>query len=103
MLLCTALPCRWLDAELRAAELAGERVCVIAHHPIGQGSCRPTHAAWNWRELQQRMVDSPSVAFVLTGHDHLGGYACIEDTHFVTLEAMCEGGCGVGHRGARHV
>ena len=76
----------WLDLQLAAAEQAGERVVVMCHHPLL--GCRETHKAWNWRELQQRLVGK--AALVLHGHDHLGGYACVGGTHFVTPEAMLE-------------
>lgn len=32
-----------------------------------------------------------SVVLCLSGHDHPGGYACIQHVHFVTVEAMLEG------------
>ncbi len=34
---------RWLGVELEAAEKAGEKVIVAAHHPIGAGCARSTH------------------------------------------------------------
>ncbi len=43
----------WLRSELLSAEAAGEKVISAGHHPIGEGSARRTHMAWNWRELQQ--------------------------------------------------
>lgn len=47
--------------------------------------------AWNWVELQQVLVDSPCMRLVLSGHDHMGGYAQHGRVHFVTVEAMLEG------------
>lgn len=49
---------RWLRKELAAAEHAGEKVVVAAHHPIGAGSGRPTHMAWNWAQVQEVLVGS---------------------------------------------
>ena len=40
---------RWLKAELAAAEAAGEKVITAGHHPVGEGSARSTHMAWNRR------------------------------------------------------
>ena len=80
----------WLKAELAAAEAAGERVIAAAHHQVGQGAVRPTHAAWNWRDVQAALLASPAFRLLLAGHDHLGGYACIGGRHFVTLEALLE-------------
>lgn len=93
---CIAPPtlrCRqlaWLQAELAAAEVAGERVIAAAHHQVGQGAVRPTHAAWNWPAIQQVLLASPAFRLFLAGHDHMGGYACIDGRHFITLEALLE-------------
>lgn len=87
------LRCRqlaWLQAELAAAEVAGERVIVAAHHQVGQGAVRPTHAAWNWEAIQAALLASPAFRVFLAGHDHMGGYACIDNRHFITLEALLE-------------
>ena len=59
--------------------------CCIA------GAARATHMAWNWVQLQQVLLDSPAVRLVLSGHDHIGGYAQHGHIHFVTVEAMLEG------------
>ena len=55
------------------------------------GAARKTHMAWNWVELQQLLLASPCVRLVLSGHDHMGGYAQHGHVHFVTVEAMLEG------------
>ncbi len=55
------------------------------------GAARKTHMAWNWVELQQLLLVSPCVRLVLSGHDHMGGYAQHGHVHFVTVEAMLEG------------
>lgn len=72
--------CRWVEGELAAAAAVGERVLVAAHHPVGAGSGRATHQAWNWRELHQLLrgaastaAGAPVVTVVFTGHDHVGG------------------------------
>ena len=55
------------------------------------GAARKTHMAWNWVELQQLLLASPCVRLVLSGLDHMGGYAQHGHVHFVTVEAMLEG------------
>lgn len=55
------------------------------------GAARPTHMAWNCRELQGVLLGSPAFAVFFCGHDHMGGYAEINGRHFITLEAMLEG------------
>ena len=55
------------------------------------GAARDTHLAWNWVLLQEVLLGSPWVRLVLSGHDHMGGYAQHGHVHFVTVEAMLEG------------
>lgn len=80
----------WLRGELAAAEAAGERVIVASHHQVGRGGARDTHLAWNHREIAAELLASPAFRLALAGHDHLGGYSCIDGRHFVTLEALLE-------------
>ena len=42
----------------------------------------------------QALLASPAFRIALAGHDHLGGYACIDGRHFVTLEALLEAPAG---------
>lgn len=72
------------------------------------GAARATHMAWNYRELLQVLLASPAVKLALAGHDHLGGYACLEGAagdrkHFVTVEAMLEAPAGSNAWGVVHV
>ncbi|GAX74983.1 hypothetical protein CEUSTIGMA_g2429.t1 [Chlamydomonas eustigma] len=81
----------WLKSELAAAAAAGEKVITAGHHPIGEGSSRRTHTAWNWRELQDVLTSKQyTVKLHLSGHDHMGGYSFVNGVHFVTMEAMLE-------------
>ncbi|CAD7703221.1 unnamed protein product, partial [Ostreobium quekettii] len=85
---------RWLRSQLQSARANSERVVIACHHPVGQGSCRPTHMAWNCVDIQEAIVSSGVVPLVLSGHDHPGGYARNQDTHFVTLHGMLEAPSG---------
>jgi hypothetical protein len=40
--------------------------------------------------LKQVLLASPAFRLALAGHDHMGGCACIDGRHFVTLEALLE-------------
>lgn len=93
----------WLRAELAAAEAARERVLVASHHPIGRGSARPTHMAWNCREVQEALLASPAFRVAFAGHDHMGGYACVEGQHFVTIEGLLEAPTGSNAYAVVHV
>jgi len=83
--------CRWLDERLTEANVAGESVIVAAHHQAGRGAARPTHLAWNWKEIRAAMVASKCVKLYLSGHDHMGGYLLDSGVHWITVEAMLEG------------
>lgn len=85
---------RWLRQELAAAEAAGERVLVASHHQLGQGGARATHMAWNWRKVQEVLLASPAFRAAFAGHDHTGGYACIDGRHFLTVEGLLEAPSG---------
>jgi hypothetical protein len=50
----------WFRSELEAAEQAKEKVIVASHHQIGNGAARPTHMAWNWKEICEICSASPS-------------------------------------------
>ena len=47
--------------------------------------------AWNHKSILELILNSSCARLVLSGHDHMGGYACIQGKHFVTLEALLEG------------
>eukprot|EP00232_Nephroselmis_pyriformis_P019570 CAMPEP_0182880468 /NCGR_PEP_ID=MMETSP0034_2-20130328/16581_1 /TAXON_ID=156128 /ORGANISM="Nephroselmis pyriformis, Strain CCMP717" /LENGTH=308 /DNA_ID=CAMNT_0025013451 /DNA_START=29 /DNA_END=955 /DNA_ORIENTATION=+ len=90
----------WLVAALARARAAGERVVVATHHPVGPGSCRPSHHAWNYGDIAAAIEGSGRVALVLSGHDHLGGYCERAGVHYLTLPAVLEappGGNAFGH------
>ncbi|EFN59457.1 hypothetical protein CHLNCDRAFT_138033 [Chlorella variabilis] len=94
----------WLRSELAAAEAAAERVIIASHHQLGQGGARATHMAWNWRDVQQVvLLASPAFRLALAGHDHMGGCACINGRHFVTLEALLEAPPGSNAFAVLHV
>jgi len=80
----------WLEQQLSTAKTNNEHVMIACHHPVGAGSCRPTHMAWNAADIQKAITSSGVVPLVLSGHDHQGGYALIEGTHFVTVRGLVE-------------
>lgn len=47
--------------------------------------------AWNYGEVLGILAEhAGTVALVLAGHDHPGGYTKLHGAHFVTLEAILE-------------
>ena len=88
--LCNELPC--LDViVLSCTRQAMHNGALMILLRCAAGAARKTHMAWNWVELQQLLLASPCVRLVLSGHDHMGGYAQHGHVHFVTVEAMLEG------------
>ena len=64
---------------------------VAAHHQAGRGGARPTHLAWNWRDIHRLLGSSDCVKLYLAGHDHMGGYTWDSGVHWLTIEAVLEG------------
>ncbi|KAK9848481.1 hypothetical protein WJX84_012363 [Apatococcus fuscideae] len=85
---------RWLHHKLQEADRQRMRVICTCHHQIGPGAARATHMAWNFKDIMDVVLQSSCVTLVLSGHDHIGGYACIQGKHFVTLEALLEAPTG---------
>ena len=84
---CLAVSCNYIQWLASKVQVALQTLC----HSCAAGAARDTHLAWNWLELQQILLESPCMRLVLSGHDHIGGYAQHGHIHFVTLEAMLEG------------
>ncbi|KAK9838821.1 hypothetical protein WJX74_003943 [Apatococcus lobatus] len=85
---------RWLRQQLQRADADGVNVICSCHHQLGPGAARATHMAWNHKSILEVILGGACVKLVLSGHDHMGGYACIQGKHFVTLEALLEAPSG---------
>jgi hypothetical protein len=80
----------WLGGQLQAAEHAGERVAIFAHHPIEAAASSAAHLAWDYAEAHALITASPATVAYFAGHDHAGGYAIVDGVHFWTLPALLE-------------
>ena len=85
----------WLQNELKIADASGEKIIIGSHHQFGCGAARPTHMAWNWKEIESVCMESASVCLLLAGHDHTGGFAEIglasgRKKYAVTMEGLLE-------------
>lgn len=78
----------WLDAQLAAADAAGESAIVMCHYPLLPAG---PHALWNAGEVLAVLGAHPSAKLYLAGHDHEGGYVEQGGIHFLTLRAMLDG------------
>eukprot|EP00210_Caulerpa_lentillifera_P004410 g4207.t1 len=81
----------WLVDVLERSKVNNEKVIVACHHPVGEGSARLTHMAWNYSQISSILLESGIVHLVLSGHDHPGGYNKLNGTHFLTLHSVVEG------------
>ena len=82
---------QWLLRELQDAQHESERVIVLSHVPISPWATVASALLWNYDEVIEKFheVDVGTVAMVIAGHYHSGGY-CFDDrtgTHHVTLQS----------------
>ena len=80
----------FLQRELRAAKAAGARVLVLSHVVLSPHACDGTTMAWDYAAALALLAEAaPTVAMVLCGHDHHGGYAYDEAArvHHLTLRS----------------
>ncbi|MFM8617558.1 MAG: metallophosphoesterase [Opitutaceae bacterium] len=77
----------WLDHELGAARLQGQRVIVFAHHPVFPDN---DHNVWNAPEVLAVIDRHPHVVAWLNGHNHAGAFGERHGVPFVTLKGMVE-------------
>ena len=77
----------WLDRELGAARSQGQRVIVLAHHPVWPDN---DHNVWNAPEVLAVLDRHQHVVAWLNGHNHAGAFGEREGVPFVTLRGMVE-------------
>lgn len=77
----------WLAAEIRTARRAGERVAVLAHHPMDESLA---DSMLRGDVLARWLADQPTVAVSLSGHHHDGHLRTVRALPMVTLNGMVE-------------
>lgn len=77
----------WFERECGAARAAGQRVIVLAHHPVYPDN---EHNLWNAAEVLQVLDRHPHVVAWLNGHNHAGAYGERNGVPFLTLRGMVE-------------
>lgn len=78
----------WLEVELNAAKLAGQRVVIFNHFPVipaGNG-----HNLWNAEEVVELIDQHDHVAAYMNGHNHAGNYATHRHCHYLNFKGMVE-------------
>jgi len=79
---------RWLEKELAAAEVAGQRVILFNHYPVIPAG--NPHNLWNADELVALIGRYPNVAAYMNGHNHAGNYGKHGSCHYVNFKGMVE-------------
>jgi manganese-dependent ADP-ribose/CDP-alcohol diphosphatase len=94
----------WLQATLRAAAAAGEKIIIFGHVPVLPAVAHDLDAiSWDYLAVLDA-IRSPDgrrcVAAYIAGHDHAGGYARDghDGAHHVTLPSPLEAEPGTGTR-----
>lgn len=77
----------WLRKELTRAQRKGERVIVLAHHPVYPANGL---TALNDTEIVDLLVQFPAVKGYINGHHHPGAFGRVGHIPFVTTEGMIE-------------
>lgn len=75
----------WLEGELAAADVAGERAIVFGHHPLWPVD---PHQAWNAEAVLAVLERHQSVAAWFNGHNHAGAYGLRKGIHHVTFRSL---------------
>lgn len=94
----------WLDATLRAAAAAAERVIVFGHVPVLPAVANDLDSiSWDYDEVLAALRSPHGRACVVlycAGHDHMGGYARdgADGIHHLTVPSPLEAEPGTGSR-----
>jgi 3',5'-cyclic AMP phosphodiesterase CpdA len=78
----------WLDAQLKAARTAGQKVIVFCHYPVFPEN---KHNLWD-SEAVLKHIDAQSDVMVawMNGHNHAGNYGTHDGIHFVNFKGMVD-------------
>ena len=87
-----------LEGLLINASQRGERVLIVNHMVLGNGSGSSAHRCWYHKELYRLFSDNRCVAAHFNGHDHDGGFTTDIRTgvHYLTFAAICDSGGRIG-------
>ena len=77
----------WFERECVAARAAGQKVIVLAHHPVFPDN---DHNAWNAAEVLQVIDRHPHLVAWINGHNHAGAYGVRSGVHYLTMKGMVE-------------
>lgn len=75
----------WLQRELSAAQLAGDKVILCGHHPLLPADA---HQVWDASAISELLHSFSCVKAWFNGHNHAGDYAIHEGVHCVTFRSV---------------
>ncbi|MCX6287550.1 MAG: metallophosphoesterase [Bacteroidetes bacterium] len=78
---------KWLEGQLKAAQLAGQKVIVICHFPLFG---KEDHVLFNGTEVFTLISRYPCVKAYFNGHYHAGNYKQKEGIHLVNFKGMVD-------------
>jgi len=84
---------KWLVADL---ERTRAKAIVFVHQPLDDEE--GPHGVKNAPDVRRILEASGKVLAVFQGHNHAGGYRCINGIHYFTMRGMVEG-AGLGNNG----
>jgi manganese-dependent ADP-ribose/CDP-alcohol diphosphatase len=77
----------WFERSCGEARRAGQRVIILAHHPVLPAG---PHVLWNAPAVLAVIDRCPNVVAWLNGHNHSGAFAARNGVPYVTLHGMVE-------------
>lgn len=77
----------WFRSELEDARDNNEYVLVFSHHTVEPAG---THNIYNREEILEIISGYDNIIAWFCGHDHSGGYANFNRTHFIIMHSMVE-------------
>lgn len=77
----------WLEATVRQAAAAGERVIVMGHYPVYPANI---HNMWDSERIVDLLSAHDNVVGYFCGHNHAGNYGRVAGKHFVNFRGMVD-------------
>jgi calcineurin-like phosphoesterase family protein len=77
----------WLEATIKKADEAGEKVIVMCHYPVYPAN---EHNLWDADRIVELVTKSKNVVAYFNGHNHAGNYGELAGKHFVNFKGMVD-------------
>ncbi len=77
----------WLERACQRAERAGQKVIILAHHPVLPDN---PHNTWNAADMLEVLARHRNIVAWFNGHNHQGAFGAYEGVPCVTFKGMVE-------------